>query len=263
MLIYPVLILVNLLLCRWLLTCSFTKSSDGDLVAAGGLDNCCSIFKCPVSEIEEESLPGKRLYAGTIHSKSSITISNHIYTYVDIVFNNMICYETAGKKVAKLSGHGGYMSSCPFLKGDDSKILTGCSDGIIRLWNVESGKKISDLKGHSKDISSIHVHDQNIFAASSYDGSCSLWDLRTSVVQHRYYGNGTNALSVNIHPSGTGIGVGFENGVVSYYDFRAMAELVKFSLVKNDVSSLKDDNGVSTAVRTSFTSAPNANTSRG
>jgi guanine nucleotide-binding protein G(I)/G(S)/G(T) subunit beta-1 len=182
---------------KWLLTCSFTKSTTGDMIAAGGLDNCCSIFQCPIYENEEEGLP-------------------------------------SGKKVAKLTGHGGYMSSCPFLKGDDSKILTGCGDGIVRLWNVESGKKISELKEHTKDISCVSVLDNNIFTASSYDGTCSIWDLRSSSVVHRYYGKGTNILTVNMHPSGKGIAAGFENGIVSYYDLRAMAELVKFSLVTND-----------------------------
>jgi hypothetical protein len=125
------------------------------------------------------------------------------------------------------------MSCCPFLKGDDSRILTGCGDGIIRLWSVESGKKITELKDHTKDISSLSVLDTNVFAASSYDGSCTLWDLRTSSVTNKYYGNGNNILTSCLHPSGQGVAVGFENGVVSYYDYRAMAELVKFSLVTN------------------------------
>ena len=134
----------------------------------------------------------------------------------------------------KLSGHGGYVSCCPFLNKDDNHILTGCGDGIVRLWNVKTGDRISELREHTKDITDISVLDRNIFAASSYDGNCSIWDLRTSKLIYRYIGNNQDILSVAFHPSGNSLAIGNEIGDVSIYEMRAMAEITKFSMVDEE-----------------------------
>ena len=65
----------------------------------------------------------------------------------------------------------------------DSKILVGAgfveliSNIRIKLWDVETGKEIITLSGHTEPIESLAFsHDGKILASGSFDGTVLLWD---------------------------------------------------------------------------------------
>jgi WD40 repeat protein len=69
----------------------------------------------------------------------------------------------------------------------DSLILTGHEDSLIRLWDIRvssagsSEKKFkSQYEGHDSWVSQVRVNlnAENVFISGSYDGTVKLWDLR-------------------------------------------------------------------------------------
>jgi len=85
------------------MTCGFARS--GNFVAAGGLDNLCTVYHSDITKSE--------------------------------------------KPIAELQGHDGYISSCKFVA--DNQILTSSGDSHCFLWDIETGKRVTDFTLHSSD----------------------------------------------------------------------------------------------------------------
>ena len=66
----------------------------------------------------------------------------------------------------------------------ESTLITGHEDAVVRLWDVRSGTSEKTFKSqyesHEMWISKVKFnnHVDNIFLSGSYDGSVKLWDLR-------------------------------------------------------------------------------------
>ena len=69
---------------------------------------------------------------------------------------------------------------------DGKRLVTASWDSIARIWNVDSGKELQTLEGHSKlegyykDISSVAFSpDGTKIATSSWDGTARIWDAES------------------------------------------------------------------------------------
>lgn len=61
----------------------------------------------------------------------------------------------------------------------DNQICAGCGDNNIYMFDLEGGKLIRTLSGHSGFIHSVHLSDNRLVSASE-DGTVRLWDMRQS-----------------------------------------------------------------------------------
>lgn len=79
------------------------------------------------------------------------------------------------KIVRELAGYEGFLSSCRFL--DDTHILTGSGDMKLVIWDLEVGKKTSEIMAaHGGDVVSISLSpgDGNQFVTGSVDRTCKV-----------------------------------------------------------------------------------------
>jgi len=127
----------------WAMSCAF-EPSRCRLLAAGGLDNVCSIYRLP-ERFDHSGM-------ATAH----------------------------GMRVHKeLMGHERYVSSCRFI--DETQLLTSSGDHTCGLWDVESGVRVRTLLGHTDDVMSVSVlpnNSKHIFASGGCDGVLRIWDVR-------------------------------------------------------------------------------------
>ncbi|WP_041018342.1 F-box/WD repeat-containing protein, partial [Criblamydia sequanensis] len=86
-------------------------------------------------------------------------------------------------KLKKLKGH---TKSVTALVEAQGKIFSGSEDQTIRIWDLESGRKLMTLEGHCDLITHIEVLDKNIISWSrdplsrfSEDQTIRLWDIET------------------------------------------------------------------------------------
>ena len=82
----------------WVMTCAYSET--GSLVACGGLDNLCSVYK----------LPNAKDAVGTGQAPQ--------------------------KTFAELAQHEGYLSCCRFI--GDNEIITSSGDSTCILWDVQT-----------------------------------------------------------------------------------------------------------------------------
>ncbi|KYQ90249.1 WD40 repeat-containing protein [Tieghemostelium lacteum] len=90
-------------------------------------------------------------------------------------------------------GHKATVGVTRFL--DRSRVVSGSHDGIVKLWDVESGSQIQHIGKHDDQVrcSSLFPDQPDLFITGSYDHRIKLWDTRLSgretcvaVFDHQY-----------------------------------------------------------------------------
>jgi phospholipase A-2-activating protein len=76
-------------------------------------------------------------------------------------------------------------------------IVTGCQDGIIRVFNVMDGT-VSELIGHEKGVISFSWTSDRRLVSGSWDGTARVWDMSTGACTKVFPGheNGVHVLSL-------------------------------------------------------------------
>ncbi|MGE3804658.1 MAG: WD40 repeat domain-containing protein, partial [Gemmataceae bacterium] len=91
----------------------------------------------------------------------------------------------AGKLKHTLEGHSGAVRDLIFTP-DGKSLITGSSDGTIKLWDMSSGKETGSLSGHGEVRSvALAPTDPNLLASGGFriaagesHGEAKLWDLK-------------------------------------------------------------------------------------
>ena len=76
--------------------------------------------------------------------------------------------------------HRYIVRSC-FGGGSNSLLLSGSEDGLLYVWQRESGELLAKLRGHTATINSVaaaRVHGRYIIASASDDHTVLLWNIK-------------------------------------------------------------------------------------
>lgn len=85
---------------------------------------------------------------------------------------------TTGKELSQVGPHSATVRACVHIPGTDW-LATG-SDGVIRLWDVKSGKVAKELKGgHPAEVSSLVASPDGKWLLSTGPDSTRGWDVST------------------------------------------------------------------------------------
>ena len=78
----------------------------------------------------------------------------------------------------RLSGHPGREAWTLAFHPDGSVLASGGDDGLVRLWDLPSGRELAGLRGHRQTVTSIDfLHGGDRLASASLDGTLRIWDL--------------------------------------------------------------------------------------
>jgi len=176
------------LLSSWVMTCAYGPS--GDLVACGGLDNACTIYRLPnnSTSVRESSQP---------------------------------------KVTAALHQHEGYLSCCRFLH--DDQIITSSGDASCILWDVDKQSVHSVFNDHTGDVMSVSIcESRGCFVSGSVDSTAKLWDLRASRAQQTFQGHESDINAVSFFPDGNAFATGSDDSTSRLFDVRARCQVAKY-----------------------------------
>jgi len=174
----------------WVMTCAYSPSCN--LVACGGLDNICSVYKLPSSGQAPKEGQQQKTYC-------------------------------------ELAQHEGYLSCCRFIQDDE--IITSSGDSTCILWDVEGKAPKAIFNDHQGDVMSVAISEQNeTFVSGSIDATAKLWDHRNKkACVKTFMGHESDINSVCFFPDGLAIGTGSDDSSCRLFDVRAYAQLCKYS----------------------------------
>jgi WD40 repeat protein len=86
---------------------------------------------------------------------------------------------------------------------DSQQIITGSTDGIIRLWDIASGEELRSITSHSASVTALALMPEgDRFVSASLDQTLKVWDLASGELVTHFSGDGGFTTCV-VAPNGT------------------------------------------------------------
>lgn len=230
---------------RWVLTCAVSESNH--LIASGGLDNICSIFKRSDADSEQKDGPVKQLrYHDGYISSCKFVHDDHILTASGD--GSVALWDVEREQVVEVfRGHKGDVMSVSVAPDCRTFVSVSC-DSTARLWDIRlpglgtttqtvAVKQI--FVGHEGDINAVSfLHNGVSFVTGSEDSTCRLFDLRADRELQSYGPTQGEITTVCSSKSGRLLFAGCEDGNVYIWDMLLGSRLAILSGHDAGVSSI-------------------------
>lgn len=107
-----------------------------------------------------------------------------------------------------------------------NRLATAGSDGVVRLWDIASGKQVQTLRGYDGWVHNVAFNaDGTLLASASYDAAVIVWELETGQPRLTFRGHRRPVTGVAFSPTGPWIASASNDGTVILWDGRNGAEV--------------------------------------
>lgn len=109
---------------------------------------------------------------------------------------------------------------------DGHTLATGSWDGSAKLWNIDTGRIVRTLMGHSGRIDSVAFSpDGKTLATGSFDHTAKLWEVATGRVTHTLVKHKYGVAAVAFSPDGKTLVTGSRDNTAELWDSTTGADL--------------------------------------
>ena len=113
---------------------------------------------------------------------------------------------------------------------DGRRVLTGLTDGYLRLWDVDAGRFDEWPAAARGPVSAVDLTaDGKKALAAVQDGAVSYWDTSTRSQPHEWNPHAGGAIAVRFSPDGTRAATAGTDGNASVYDLNERKELCRMT----------------------------------
>lgn len=125
-----------------------------------------------------------------------------------------------------LAGHTNGVTDVVYT-ADGSRLVTGDRDGLVKIWDTNSGAELHTLSGHTADIAKFTFNaDDTLLATASADSTARVWDLETGeelliLSDHIEWVTG-----IDFSPDGSRLATGDDGGQIRIWDLTTGEELL-------------------------------------
>ncbi|KAG7799875.1 hypothetical protein KL929_000791 [Ogataea haglerorum] len=99
-------------------------------------------------------------------------------------------------KIKRFEGHMDGVLCCQY--DNNNLLMTGSYDKTIKIWNVEAGKLLRTLTGHTRGVRTLAFDDQKLITGG-LDSTIKVWNYRTGQCISTYTGHEEGVISVDFH----------------------------------------------------------------
>ncbi|MGB0068196.1 MAG: hypothetical protein WBQ11_09125, partial [Isosphaeraceae bacterium] len=122
----------------------------------------------------------------------------------------------SGQEERTLSGHGGWEK--PLAVTGDGRVVSGSSDGTVKVWDLNSGQEQRTLSGHYGRVRALAVTADGRVVSGSDDGTVKVWDLNSgSCLATVSLDSIPQSLDAKVGADGITLVVGEASGAVSCF----------------------------------------------
>ena len=112
------------------------------------------------------------------------------------------------------------------LSHDGKTLLSGGSDGVIRVWDVPSGQLLRTLTGHTNAVYKANFSpNEKLVASSSRDLTARVWDFKTGRELQKFTGFHCSVKSIVFSPDNKLVAVVGNDGMLKLWDVKTGREL--------------------------------------
>jgi WD40 repeat protein len=86
---------------------------------------------------------------------------------------------------------------------DGQRLLTGSEDCVVRVWDLQSGERLSRCEGHTAAVTAVAWFRDGRIASASLDQSVRVWDGATGSPLHCWQGHAGGVRSIAVAPDGS------------------------------------------------------------
>ena len=164
----------------WVMTCAFEQTRN-DMVACGGLDNLCSIYKL---NRDPEAQQLNRAYRELAGHDGYLSCCRFVDEQKILTASGdatcMIWDVETGANVITFKGHEQDVMSLAILPHVDRNLfVSGSCDTTAKVWDTRTGMCTMTLRGHESDVNSVTMFpDSRAFGTGSDDSTCRVFDIR-------------------------------------------------------------------------------------
>ena len=98
--------------------------------------------------------------------------------------------------------------------------MSGGKDKAVCVWDVNSGREVKRLKGHTGAIRGVAFTRAGRFAVSgSDDGTIKVWDTTTGTEVRSFAGQGGAVTGVAVSPNGQYVASAGADGTIKIWQF--------------------------------------------
>ena len=162
--------------CTWVFTAAFSPSQS--LIAAGGLDSKCDVYKIP---------RGKQMIVETQHvAQHQSYVLSCMFTSSDHQILTASSDKTSGlwdvessHLIRDFKGHSADVTSLDFQRSSGHCFATGSADHQVGLWDMRTGVCVQSFYSHTDEVNQVRFFPSgDALASVSDDMTCQLFDLR-------------------------------------------------------------------------------------
>ncbi|OAX40415.1 WD40 repeat-like protein [Rhizopogon vinicolor AM-OR11-026] len=223
-------------------------SPNGKTIASGSIEGTVRLWNVETEEVIAKwaghttvvrslcwSADGERVVSGSVDGTARVwnvesgktvlgPIRGHAYVSTVIYSPDMTKIATGGENAVKiwdaitaellstLKHENPAQVWCIALSPNGKTIVSGSSDGAVRLWNVESEKAIAEWAGHPDIVRSLRWSaDGERVISGSYDGMTRVWNVESGKIVLGPIKAHNNVLAAIYSPDLRKIATGGEN----------------------------------------------------
>ncbi len=106
------------------------------------------------------------------------------------------CLTRPGGALIRIIEHPGSPNALAVLP--EGRVVSGSSDGTLRVWDVEGGQTLQTLQGHSGGVSAVAVLDSRRMVSGSDDGTLRVWDVKRGQTLQTLEGHSSAVFAVAV-----------------------------------------------------------------
>jgi WD40 repeat protein/TolB-like protein len=105
---------------------------------------------------------------------------------------------------------------------DGQWLATGGADGVVRIYDATTGKRVHELKGHAKPVPTVAFHpSERLLISGGTDKTIRVWDLETGEELRQFANPGYDLLSLDFSPDGRYVLSAGYHSDIALWDFAA------------------------------------------
>ncbi|CAN5412375.1 hypothetical protein BH11PLA2_BH11PLA2_41660 [soil metagenome] len=144
---------------------------------------------------------------------------------------------TTGRLIRQMEGQAPVQRTC---FSANSELIAGASkEGIVYVWNAESGRQVHAFPGHQKGVAGVSFHPEGHWlACSSAAGGVKIWDLNSGSEVLTLNDLSWGIVCIGFSSDGKTMAAGGVNGIIQIFETGTWKERHKLKAHLADVTTL-------------------------